>query len=168
MLSEHQLIVFDLGEYKSGDLLEDRGINSEEFEREEFGIDIMEVKEIIRPKEIRPLPQTSDFIEGIINLRGEIIVIIDLRKKFGFKEVFNSDTRIIIAEVDSKKVGFIVNSASEVMRLTADEVFPPPQRVAGFHCDSLEGIGKKDGRLIILLNFNKILAEEEFDELAEV
>ncbi|WP_408955140.1 chemotaxis protein CheW [Natroniella sp. ANB-PHB2] len=139
-----------------------------ELNQEEFGIDINNVKEIIRPEEIRPVPQSSEFIAGIINLRGEIITIVDLRKKFGLESEVDSDTRIIVVELAKAKVGFIVDTASEVLRVEGDEIAPPPKRIEGIQADLLQGVVKRDQRLIILLDFLGLLSHEEVEEIQQV
>ncbi|MCK8816339.1 chemotaxis protein CheW [Natroniella sulfidigena] len=139
-----------------------------ELNQEEFGIDINNVNEIIRPEEIRPVPQSSDFIAGIINLRGEIIIIVDLRKKFGLQAEVNSDTRIIVAELAETKVGFIVDDASEVLRVEGDEIAPPPKQIEGIQADLLQGVVKRDERLIILLDFAGLLSKQEVEEIQQV
>lgn len=129
--------------------------------KEEYGLPITKVQEINRMVPITKLPQTPDFMEGVINLRGRVIPVIDLRKRFQLAAAGNSeDTRIIIVDVDGQTLGIVVDAVTEVVRLTADSVEPPPP---AFVLDSqyIHGIGKLDGRLLILLNIDKVLTSQE-------
>lgn len=129
---------------------------------EEFGIEITRVKEIIKPREITRLPHTPDFIEGVTNLRGEVIPVIDLKKRFGIgSSQTTEDNRIIIAEVDGNRVGFIVDAVTEVLRIPESAIDPPPRSVAGLKAEYLQGIGKLENRLLIVLDVARILTSEE-------
>lgn len=139
-------------------------------DKEEFGIDILKVQEINRTPNITRVPNCPDFIEGVINLRGRIVPIIDLRKRFGMKSAEQSkDTRIIVVEVLGRIVGFIVDSVSEVLRVPHSVIDAPPPLVSGIRAEFIEGIGKLEGRLLILLNLEKILSSTELESVdAEV
>ncbi len=129
---------------------------------EEFGIEITQVKEIIKLREITRLPHTVSFIEGVTNLRGEVIPVIDLKKRFGVGSTEASeDNRIIIAEVNDNRVGFIVDAVTEVLRIPDSAIDPPPRSVAGLKEEYLQGIGKLEDRLLIVLDVTKILTTEE-------
>ena len=149
MSEEMQMIIFDLSS-------------------EEFGIEITQAHEIVKMQDITELPQSSVFIEGIINLRGEIITIIDLRKRFNLEADVDKDTRIIIADIENNKAGLIVDSISEVLRISSDDISEAPSRVAGIEKDYLQGIGKIDERLIILLNLDRLLSTDELLELEQL
>ncbi len=146
MRDEDQYIIFHLG-------------------KEEFGIQIARAHEIVMMKKITQLPQSSDFIEGVINLRGDLIVIIDLRKRFQLEANISSETRIIIIEIDGVKTGLIVDSISEVLRIQKDKISDPPQEISGIRDDYIDGIGMVDDRLIILLKLKKIFSEDELEEI---
>lgn len=136
--------------------------------KEEYGLPITKVQEINRMVSITRLPQTPDFMEGVINLRGRVIPVIDLRKRFQLAEaVINDDTRIIIVDVDGQTLGIVVDAVTEVVRLQADSVEPPPP---AFILDSqyIEGIGKLDGRLLILLAIDKVLSSQEVIALQSI
>ena len=137
---------------------------------EEFGVDIGAVQEIVRMPEITKVPRSPDFVEGVVNLRGKIIPVVDLRKRFRLPvgEATKS-TRIIIVTIGGKTVGMIVDAVSEVLRLDAASVEPTPEMVASA-IDSafLKGIAKLDGRLLILLDLDLILDQEEAQALARV
>lgn len=129
--------------------------------KEEYGLPITKVQEINRMVSITRLPQTPDFMEGVINLRGRVLPVLDLRKRFQLAEaVMNDDTRIIIVDVAGQTLGIVVDAVTEVVRLQADNVEPPPP---AFILDSqyIEGIGKLDGRLLILLAIDKVLTTQE-------
>lgn len=126
---------------------------------EEFGVDILKVQEINRMMEITRIPNAPPFIEGVINLRGKIIPIVDLRKKLGFVNgngISEKTTRIIVVELDGLVLGFIVDSVSEVLRIPENTIEPPPSIVGGVESDYIEGVGKLDNRLLILLELKKL------------
>ncbi|MBT8763122.1 chemotaxis protein CheW [Desulfohalobiaceae bacterium Ax17] len=136
---------------------------------EEFGVDILRVQEIIRMLEITRVPNAPDFVEGVINLRGKVIPIIDLRKRFGLTvKDHDKHTRIIVVEINDMVVGFVVDAVSEVLRIPADIVEPPPPVVAGVDSEYISGVGKLEDRLLILLDLNRLLKREEQEVLAEV
>ncbi|UNC91775.1 chemotaxis protein CheW [Candidatus Contubernalis alkaliaceticus] len=131
-------------------------------EDEEFAIDIQQLREVLKYTDITPLPQTSQFIEGVINLRGEVIPVIDLRKRFGLDSgEQDSHTRIIIVEIREDLIGLIVDQVSEVLHLTGEQIEPPPSSVSGCIIDFIQGIGKIAERLIIILKPEKIISSQE-------
>jgi purine-binding chemotaxis protein CheW len=133
---------------------------------EEFSVDILKVQEIIRLMELTRVPKAPEFIEGVINLRGKVIPVMDLRKRFGMPEAEDSsDARIIVVELKNTTVGFRVDGVSEVLRLPADTVEPPPTMVCGVETEYIKGVGKLDDRLIILLDVEKVLTEEEHSSM---
>ncbi|MCD6574378.1 chemotaxis protein CheW, partial [Candidatus Aerophobetes bacterium] len=122
--------------------------------------------EIIRLPEITRVPQAPFFVEGVINLRGNVLPVIDLRKRFDLEATQKTNaTRIVVTNVDGKTTGIIVDSVSEVMRLPKNAIEPPPPIMAGIEARYLRGIGKlEDGkRLLILLNLEEILTVREED-----
>ncbi len=133
---------------------------------EEFSMDILKVQEIIRHMDLTRVPRTPDFVDGVINLRGRVIPVIDLRKRFGMTaDERTNETRIIVADVNNSIVGLKVDAVSEVLRLPSDTVEPPPLLVKGTESDYIKGVGKLEGRLIILLDIGKILSKTERDAL---
>ena len=129
--------------------------------KEEYGLPITKVQEINRLVPITRLPQTPSFMEGIINLRGFIIPIVDLRKRFQLPPVEHTDdTRIIVVEVNGQTIGIIVDSVAEVVSLSQASIEPPPP---AFILDAqyVHGVGKLDERLLILLDIDKILTSQE-------
>ena len=136
--------------------------------QEEFSLDILKVQEIIRHMELTRVPRSPDFVEGVINLRGRVIPVLDLRKRFGLPDVEDtSATRIIVVEVEGVTVGLKVDGVSEVLRINADTVEPPPALVTNIESDYIKGVGKLDNRLLILLDVSKILSRSEKDALGK-
>lgn len=134
---------------------------------EEFGVNILKVKEINRAMEITKVPRAPDFVEGVINLRGTVIPIIDLRKRFGLMaKPADKDTRIIVIEINGIIVGFVVDAVSEVLRIPAGTVEPPPPVVAGVESDYINGVGKLRERLLIMLDLDRLLTTEDMDMLS--
>jgi len=129
---------------------------------EEFGVEITDVREIVKPRHITRLPHVADYIEGVTNLRGEVIPVICLRKRFGLEpKEETQDTRIIMLEINNSMVGFIVDAVTETLRLPEDAIEPPPSSIAGLRADYLAGVGKVDDRLLILLDVDRILSTDE-------
>ncbi|HEY4707780.1 MAG TPA: chemotaxis protein CheW [Thermodesulfobacteriota bacterium] len=136
---------------------------------EEFSLDILRVQEIIRQMEITRVPKAPDFVEGVINLRGKVIPVLDLRKRFGLgADTSTNETRIIVVEVGNRTVGLKVDAVSEVLRLPADRVEAPPSMVTGVDSEYIKGVGKLDGRLLILLDVEKVLTRSERESLGAV
>ncbi len=136
---------------------------------EEFGVDILKVQEIIRTMEITKVPRAQDFVEGVINLRGKVIPIIDLRRRFGLdSKGHDKHTRIIVIEINNMIVGFVVDSVSEVLRVPAGTVEPPPPVVAGVESEYISGVGKLQDRLLILLDLDKLLSNEDMEALSQI
>lgn len=133
---------------------------------EEYGVDISQIQEIIRMVEITRVPRTQDFMEGVINLRGQLIPIVDLRTRFGMERVpHTKNTRIIVTDVGTKRVGIIVDSASEVLTIPLEAIEEPPEMVAGVGADYLQGVGKVGDRLIILLDLTMVVTAPQRREL---
>jgi len=135
---------------------------------ETFGVRIGSVREIVRVPEITTVPNAQETIEGVINLRGKIIPVIDLRKHFGQSEIVaDKKNRILVVELESKLVGLIVNSASEVLKIPPSEIESPGSVFADGESSYVTGVGKLKGRLIILLDISKLLHRQEFKKLEE-
>ena len=136
---------------------------------EEFGVNILQVQEIIRTMEITNVPRAPEFVEGVINLRGKVIPIVDMRRRFGLRSKGHDKyTRIIVIEIEMIIVGFVVDAVSEVLRIPANSVQPPPPVVAGLDSDYIDGVGKLEDRLLILLDLNSLLDNEEKEALSSV
>ncbi|MCQ1527977.1 chemotaxis protein CheW [Lutispora saccharofermentans] len=129
-----------------------------ELDNEEYGIDILRVKTIEKMSNITRVPKTASYIKGVINLRGEIVPIIDLREKFNLdKKEESENTRIIIVYVDDINVGLIVDSASKVIEISNDMVELPPESLGNTEQNNIYGIGKLDDKIITLLDVKKLL-----------
>lgn len=129
--------------------------------REEYGLEILRVKEVIRTREITWIPQAPTFIKGVINLRGEVIPIFDLRDRFGLDHTdYTSMTRVIVVETGGRLVGIVVDEVSQVILIPAAQIEPPPNVVGGLSKEYIVGVGKIGERLIVLLKIDKILSQE--------
>lgn len=147
---ERQLVVFSLG-------------------NEEYGVDILQVQEIKRFSSITRVPNAPAFVEGVINLRGNVIPVIDLHKRFELGSfVESADSRIVIVTVQDLTLGIMVDSVSEVITLPEEAIAPPPPLVAGIDASFIHGIGKLEDRLLILLNMDRILGLEEVATAKEI
>jgi len=135
---------------------------------ETYGIRIGAVREIVRVPEITAVPSAPDLIEGVINLRGKIVPVMDLRKRFGQTEIISDKkNRILVVELENKLIGLIVNAASEVLKIPPSEVDSPGSVFAEGESSYVTGVGKLKGRLIILLDIAKLLQRPEYKRLEE-
>ena len=135
-------------------------------EGEEFGIDILQVQEIIRPMQITRVPNAPAFVEGVINLRGKIVPVIDLRKRFGLRaRARDKDTRIVVVELVENVVGFMMDAVREVIRVDPSVIEPPPDLAIGIDAQYIKGVAKLEDRLLILLELEEVLTEDEHEAL---
>lgn len=140
---ERQLVVFQLG-------------------AELYGVEIARVHEIIRLQSVTKVPRAPSFVEGVINLRGKVIPVVDLRRRFGLPTAEHTRaSRIVVVEIGDQVVGIVVDGVSEVLRVNTATVEPPSPVVAGIDSEYLHGIAKLADRLVILLDLDRILAREE-------
>ncbi|MDR9756118.1 MAG: chemotaxis protein CheW [Thermacetogeniaceae bacterium] len=136
---------------------------------EEYGVPITQVQEINLLSKPTKIPNSPVFLEGVINLRGRIIPVVDLKKRFALDHTkYTKDARIMIVEVNESVIGVIVDEVLEVLRLPAGSIEPPPPVIAGITAAYLDGVGKLDDRLFILLNMDKVLTVSEQEELEQV
>ncbi|NLO92604.1 MAG: chemotaxis protein CheW [Elusimicrobia bacterium] len=134
-----------------------------------FGAPIEAVHEIIRGSSIVRVPQAPDFIEGIINLRGKIITVIDLRKKFGMPQAqAGASNRIIVADIAGTKVGLVVDAVSIVLRVSMDNFEKTPAIISGIDSKFISGVVKDRGGMLIVLNLDKLLTPQELELLKKV
>ncbi|HLJ88116.1 MAG TPA: chemotaxis protein CheW [Candidatus Angelobacter sp.] len=137
--------------------------------RETFGVPISMVHEIVRVPDITSVPEAPSYVEGVINLRGKIISVVDLRKRFGEKEIAtHKKNRILVVEVEGKMVGLIVDAASEVLKIPETAIDLPPNVFEEGELNYVMGVGKLSTRLIILIDLNKILQKGELRRLGEI
>ena len=136
--------------------------------RETYGVPITSLHEIVRVPEITAVPDAPDYLEGVINLRGKIVSVMDLRKRFGEKQaLLKKQNRILVVEHGGRLAGLIVDSASEVLKIPSDAVEPPPAvfQEGGWNC--VTGLGKLGGRLVVLLDMSKLLAQGSLQTKSE-
>jgi purine-binding chemotaxis protein CheW len=137
--------------------------------RETFGVPIGLVHEIVRVPDITNVPDSPGYVEGVINLRGKIVSVVDLRKRFGEKTITaHKKNRILVAEVEGKMVGLIGDAASEVIKIPESEVDLPPSVFEEGELNYVTGVGKLHGRLVILIDLSKILQKGELRRLEEL
>lgn len=138
-------------------------------DNEEYGVDIIKVNGIEKYQEITKVPNAPEYIEGMINLRGEVLPIFSLRKKFNLTEKeYDEETRIIVAMTNDIKVGMIVDSVSEIMNIEADQVETVPKLVAGIDRRYIKSIAKVDTRMIVLVDVDLLIDDEEKISLGQV
>ena len=148
--AERQLVVFDLNE-------------------EAYGVDIGAVREIIRMQEITRVPRTPEFIEGVINLRGKVIPVVDLRTRFSMPQAERTDEhRIVVVDVVGQDIGMVVDAVTEVSRVSEASIEPPSTVITTDDSDYLTGIVKSDEKLIILLDIAKVISADEAGRVAEL
>jgi purine-binding chemotaxis protein CheW len=136
---------------------------------EEYGIPIMQVQEIIKYPEVTHIPNMPGFVDGVINLRGKIVPIIDLHKRFELgSRPKTEDTRIVVSSFGGQSVGLVVDAVSEVIRVAADSVEPIPPTISRIGTEYLDGVCKTDNRLVILLNLEMILTDMERHSIAQL
>ena len=139
---------------------------------EEYGVPISQIQEIDRLSKITKVPKAAPFVEGVTNLRGEVIPVLDTRKRFDLEAKLSDDrTRIMIMELGGVKTGLIVDSVREVLSLSKKDIAPPPEAIhSGIDQQFISGIGKVDSgkRMVVLLDVEKILSRAEQKELAEL
>jgi purine-binding chemotaxis protein CheW len=144
----HQLVTFRLGD-------------------EEYGIDILKVHEIDRMMDITEVPNAPSCVEGVINLRGKVVPVINLRRKFGLPpRERDGSTKIVVVDVGTS-AGMIVDSVSEVLRIPSDIVEPPPRMATGVGSECIRGVGKLKDRLLILLDIEKVLDGDDSKAMAD-
>lgn len=138
---------------------------------EEFAVDVGSVKEITRVAEISHIPEAPSFIQGVTNLRGQVIAVIDLAKQFGLshKEKLPDSARIVVTELNNRTVGMLVDEVPGVLKIAGEDIEPTPELIQSeVSKDYIKGVGKLDNRVVILLDLEKVLAAHEVEELAKV
>ena len=136
--------------------------------RETFGVPIELVHQIVGVPDITAVPESPDCVEGVINLRGKIVSIVDLRKRFGEKDIRNQKkNRVLVVEVEGRMVGLIVDSASEVIKIPRSEIEQPPHVFDEGGTNYVTGVGKLNGRLIILVDLTKVLQKGDLRRISD-
>jgi purine-binding chemotaxis protein CheW len=129
---------------------------------EEFGLDVFQVHEILRYSEPTPMPKAPAFVEGVLDVRGLLVPVVDLRKRFELHDLrYDEETRIMLVDFQSERLGLIVDEVSEVMRVAETAVTAPPQYVKGLAAEFIRGIVRLETRLVVLLDLERILSSQE-------
>ena len=154
MFESNQLVTFQLGE-------------------ELYGINIMDVKEIVRVQDVRNIPNAPIYVEGIFHLRNEIIPIINLHRRFHLKKAAISEedellSGFIILDIDGMKLGVIIDKVSRVVTIQKDEIQPPPQMVSGIGAEYIQGVVRQDTGYLVILNIRDLFNPKELQKIAEL
>ncbi|MCF6218736.1 MAG: chemotaxis protein CheW [Gammaproteobacteria bacterium] len=137
-------------------------------ESETYGINVMQVQEVLRVSEIAPVPGAADYVIGIINLRGNVVTVVDTRRRFGMVEKEVDDlSRIIIIETEEQVVGILVDSVAEVVEIPASEIETAPNVGTEESAKYILGVTSRENELLILVDLNKFLSEEEWNEVGQ-
>ncbi|MDT8403904.1 chemotaxis protein CheW [Sulfuriflexus sp.] len=138
-------------------------------EDELYGINVMQVQEVLRHTEIAPVPGAPDYVLGIINLRGNVVTVIETRRRFALMErEVDDNTRVVIIEVDGQVVGLLVDSVAEVVYLRESEIEKAPEVGNDESSKYIQGVVTREKELLILIDVNKLLSTEEWQEMAEI
>ncbi|TVP58489.1 MAG: purine-binding chemotaxis protein CheW [Halomonadaceae bacterium] len=133
---------------------------------ETYGLNVMQIQEVLRYTEIAPVPGAPDYVLGIINLRGNVVTVIDTRRRFGLQDAEVSDaTRIVVLEADNQVIGILVDSVAEVVYLRRNEIETAPNVGNVESARFIQGVCNRDGDLVILVEFEKMLTEDEWAEI---
>jgi purine-binding chemotaxis protein CheW len=138
-------------------------------DKEEYGVDIMQVQEISPYQKLTTVPNSPAFVDGIVNLRGDVIPVVSLKKKFNLAETEVTElTRLIVINNGNRRTGFVVDDASEVITITDNNIEEAPPMVVGSDRKYIQGVGKIDKRILIILNLHKLFTEEEENQLMDI
>jgi purine-binding chemotaxis protein CheW len=138
-------------------------------ERETYGINVTQVREVLRMTDIAPVPGAPNYVLGIINLRGNVVTVMDARKRLNLPSVETDDaSRIVIIEVDGQEVGILVDSVAEVVDLPSSAIEPAPTVGNDESSRYIQGVTSRDGQLLILVDLNKLLTQEEMQEITKI
>ncbi|MGY5449866.1 chemotaxis protein CheW [Agarivorans sp. MS3-6] len=140
-----------------------------QLESETYGINVMQVQEVLRYTEIAPVPGAPDYVLGIINLRGNVVTVIDTRSRFGLPSSdITENSRIVIIEAESQVIGILVDSVAEVVYLRSSEIDSAPNVGTEESAKFIQGVSNRDGQLLILVDLNKLLSDDEWDEVSSL
>ena len=138
-------------------------------EEETYGINVMQVQEVLRYTEIAPVPGAPEYVLGIINLRGNVVTVIDTRARFGLMPGEVSDnSRIVIIEAEKQVIGILVDSVAEVVYLKSSEIDSAPNVGTDESAKFIQGVSNREGELLILVDLNKLMSDDEWDELSDI
>ena len=134
---------------------------------EEFGLDVFSVHEILNYQQPTPMPRAPEFVEGVLDVRGTLVPIVDLRRRFETPQVvYDDDTRIVLVDFNDERLGLVVDSVTEVLRAPETAVSPPPAYIRGLAAEFVRGIVRVGERLVVLMDLDRILSSEERIALA--
>lgn len=140
-----------------------------QLEEETYGINVMQVQEVLRYSEIAPVPGAPDYVLGIINLRGNVVTVIDTRTRFGLPTSEVTDnSRVVIIEAEQQVIGILVDSVAEVVYLRTSEIDSAPNVGTEESAKFIQGVSNRDGELLILVDLNKLLSDDEWDEISRL
>lgn len=140
-----------------------------QLDEETYGINVMQVQEVLRYSEIAPVPGAPDYVLGIINLRGNVVTVIDTRTRFGLPTSEVTDqSRVAIIEADEQVIGILVDSVAEVVYLRSSEIDSAPNVGTEESAKFIQGVSNRDGELLILVDLNKLLTDDEWDEISRI
>ncbi|MBQ3683027.1 chemotaxis protein CheW [Succinimonas sp.] len=138
-------------------------------DKEVYGINVMQVQEVLRYSEIAPVPGSPDYVLGIINLRGNVVTVIDTRMRFGIEPMEVTDSsRIVIIEAGGQVVGILVDSVAEVVDLSVDDIDPAPNIGTEESAQFIKGVANLGQELLIIIDLNKLLTADEWDEISRI
>jgi len=138
-------------------------------QEETYGINVMQVQEVLRYTEIAPVPGSPDYVLGIINLRGNVVTVIDTRSRFGLEPAdVTENSRIVIIEAEKQVIGILVDSVAEVVYLKSSEIDTAPNVGTDESARFIQGVSNRDGELLILVDLNKLLSDEEWEEIRSI
>lgn len=138
-------------------------------QEETYGINVMQVQEVLRYTEIAPVPGSPDYVLGIINLRGNVVTVIDTRSRFGLEPAdVTENSRIVIIEAEKQVIGILVDSVAEVVYLKSSEIDTAPNVGTDESARFIQGVSNREGELLILVDLNKLLSDEEWDEITSI
>ena len=140
-----------------------------QLENETYGINVMQVQEVLRYTEIAPVPGAPDYVLGIINLRGNVVTVIDTRSRFGLPAGdVSENSRIVIIEAEKQVIGIMVDSVAEVVYLRSSEIDAAPAVGTEECAKFIQGVSNRDGQLLFLVDLNKLLSDEEWDDIGSL
>src|SRR5574344_2879228 len=140
-----------------------------QLDRETYGINVMQVQEVLRYTEIAPVPGAPDYVLGIINLRGNVVTVIDTRMRFGLQpETVTESTRIVIIEAEKQVIGILVDSVAEVVDLNSSDIDPAPNVGTEESAKFIKGVSNRENELLILIDLDKLLSDDEWEEISHI
>jgi purine-binding chemotaxis protein CheW len=138
-------------------------------DNEVYGVNVMQVQEVLRYTEIAPVPGAPDYVLGIINLRGNVVTVIDTRMRFGLQpETVTESTRIVIIEAEKQVIGILVDSVAEVVDLNSSDIDPAPNVGTEESAKFIKGVSNRENELLILIDLDKLLSDDEWEEISHI